>query len=119
MLRHLSMIFLHNFITSNMKVGFGIVVFTIAVASAREFELESFTPSSNSDFNLIDYGTVRVTKIQRNQFSISGDFILKRNLGNDQTVTIYLPDLPVLDLKLFSNLCSWCLKFSHHLEPYL
>lgn len=78
-----------------MKVGFGIVVLAIAVASAREFELESFTPSPNTDFNLIDYGTVRVTKIQRNQYSISGDFILKRNLGNDQTVIFYfiLPEL--------------------------
>lgn len=71
-----------------MKVEFGIAVLIVTVASAREFDLESFTPSSNSDFNLIDYGTVRVTKKQRNQFSISGDFILKRNLGNDQTVTI-------------------------------
>lgn len=60
--------------------------FLIVATNAREFELESFKPSPNTDFDLIDYGTIRVAKVKKSQFTILGDFVLKRNVGNDQTV---------------------------------
>lgn len=58
----------------------------IACVASRELNLESFTPSPSSDSGLIDYGTVRVTKVKKNHFAISGDFELKRNIGDEKLV---------------------------------
>jgi hypothetical protein len=65
-----------------------IITFSAFVATVlcREFELESFKPSANSDPNLIDYGTLRVKKLRKNYFALSGSFELKKNLGNEKTV---------------------------------
>lgn len=60
----------------------------VTTISCREFELESFTPSANTDPNLIDYGTVRVKKINRNQFALTGNFELKKNIGNEKQVRL-------------------------------
>lgn len=58
----------------------------VTTISCREFELESFTPSASTDLSLIDYGTVRVKKINRNQFALTGNFELKKNIGNEKLV---------------------------------
>lgn len=68
-----------------LKVTF-LALFLVTVAGL-EIDLESFTPSPNTDFDLINYGTVRVTKVKKNHFTISGDFELKRNIGNEKTVS--------------------------------
>lgn len=62
-----------------------ILIFVASVVS-RELDLESFTPSPNSDFDLINYGTVRVTKVKKSHFTLSGDFELKQNIGNEKYV---------------------------------
>lgn len=72
-----------------MKLTISLLVILIAAVSAREIELGTFTPSSNSDLDLIDYGTVRVTKVKKNHYTISGDFFLKQNLANDKTVKAF------------------------------
>lgn len=69
-----------------MKLKVIFLTFLIALVAGIEVDLESFTPSPDSDFDLVDYGTVRVTKIKKSHFSISGDFELKRNIGNEKTV---------------------------------
>lgn len=72
-----------------MELKFVIFVLLIVEASAREVELESFTPSRNSDWDLIDYGTMRVTKVKKNNFVIAGDFEVKKNVGNEVTVSFF------------------------------
>jgi hypothetical protein len=72
-----------------MKLKVILLGFLTALVAGIEIDLESFTPSPNSDFDLIDYGTVRVTKVKKSHFSISGDFELKRNIGNEKTVRDY------------------------------
>lgn len=53
----------------------------------KEIEIEEFQPDpkvKSDDF--IDYGTMRVKKIKKNQFSISGEFEIKENFGDERTV---------------------------------
>lgn len=58
----------------------------IGLTAGREVDLVSFTPSRNSDYGLIDYGTLRVSKPRKNSFALTGDLELKRNIGNEYMV---------------------------------
>lgn len=58
----------------------------IRLVASRDIELESFKPSSSSDQDLIDYSTLRISKVSKNHFAISGDFSLKKNVANEKTV---------------------------------
>lgn len=62
-------------------------VFIVVVASAREFELESFTPAKSNEW--LDYGTVRIAKHKRNSLTVAGSFEVKKNLGKEKIVIIF------------------------------
>lgn len=70
-----------------MKLQILLFGFFVFFVNGRDIDLESFTPSPNSDSNLINYGTVRVSKVKKNHYTIAGDFELKRNIGNEKTVS--------------------------------
>lgn len=70
----------------NMVLKFLLLGIFVIGVSAREIELESFKPSKDANQDLIDYGTVRITKVKKNYYTISGDFTLKRNIANEQKV---------------------------------
>jgi hypothetical protein len=56
---------------------------------AREIEIENFQPDvriKSDDF--VDYGTLRVTKVKKNHFSLSGEFEIKMNCGNEKMVCL-------------------------------
>lgn len=63
------------------------VVLVFTVVSARDFELESFTPAKANDW--LDYGTVRVAKYKRNTLTVAGSFELKKNIGPEKTVSSF------------------------------
>jgi hypothetical protein len=66
-----------------------IVIFFITETFSREIEIESFTPDPKLNSSLyIDYGSLRVTKLKKNEFAVSGDFELKINAGNEKRVRI-------------------------------
>jgi len=66
-------------------VGIGLL-FVLDGVAGRVFELEAFKPTPTEN-DLIDYGTLRITKMKRNQFSFSGDYVVTRNLGNEKLVS--------------------------------
>lgn len=69
-----------------MDIKLVVLFVVISFAASRDIELESFKPSSRSDQDLIDYGTLRITKVSKNNFTISGDFSLKKNVANEKRV---------------------------------
>lgn len=66
---------------------FTVLILFIIVASAREFELESFTPAKSNEW--LDYGTVRIAKYKRNMITVAGTFEVKKNLGAEINVKIF------------------------------
>lgn len=48
-----------------------------------QLDIDSFVPDPGSDANVVDFGTIRLTKKARNHFVISGTFEIFRNIGND------------------------------------
>lgn len=73
-----------------MEIFVFILVILVDGAFSREIELESFTPDPKINSSIyIDYGSLRVTKIRRNEFAVSGDFELKVNAGNEKKVSYY------------------------------
>lgn len=66
----------------NLKLIF--LVKTFVVVSAMEISIDSFKPTPSG--NMIDFGTLRLAKIKKNHFSISGAFVIKADLGNEKTV---------------------------------
>lgn len=96
-----------------MKNYFIVLGFLLAGISAREIELESFKPSPATDKSIFDFGTLRLAKIKRNEFVISGTFHVRANIGNEATVRILkIGDIASQNLFLF----SLRLKFFQHLE---
>lgn len=60
------------------------LLFWIAIqVVVGEMEFESFEPYVGTDPSFMSYGTLRVTKKSRQTFVISGDFEMKRNIGNE------------------------------------
>lgn len=53
-----------------------------------EVELSNFRPSSKSDPDFVDYGTIRIKKIKKNEYVLDGSFIIKRNIGNDAMASV-------------------------------
>lgn len=74
----------------DLKLGIIILVLLVGTGSAREIELTKFAPSPKSDFEFLDFGTVRITKLSRNHFAISGNYALKRNIGPHHIVSFDL-----------------------------
>lgn len=68
------------------------LILFIFEVSARDVEIETFQadPKVNSS-GYMDFGTLRVTKVKKNEFSISGDFELFANSGNEKKVVEILP----------------------------
>jgi hypothetical protein len=66
-----------------------ICIFFLASVLAREIEIEDFQPVARmpSSGDYLDYGTLRVTKIKRNEFSVSGDFEVKQSCGDEKMVS--------------------------------
>lgn len=83
----------HKFLGANMDMKLVVLFVVISFAAARDIELESFKPSSRSDQDLIDYGTLRITKVSKNNFTISGDFSLKKSIANEKRVEFYYSTL--------------------------
>lgn len=75
----------HFKMTLRQLTALGLLVITFV--SAREFELESFTPAKSNEW--LDYGTVRVAKHKRNTLTVAGNFEVKKNLGAEKKVKIF------------------------------
>ena len=69
---------------------------------AKEIELLNFHPSPKTDKEFLDYGTLRLAKVKRNEFVVTGTFIVKRNSGHEVTVgkEDYLNDIFGVSLPL-------------------
>lgn len=66
-----------------------LLVVVVIVTSAREITFDELKPMPVTDF--VDFGTIRITRIKKNHFSISGTFSITRNAGREKMVkTFYL-----------------------------
>lgn len=67
---------------------FLLILFLAVCASAFDAEIESFQadPRFAETGEVVDYGTLRVTKRAKNSFTVSGYFELKRNFGPEVSV---------------------------------
>lgn len=66
-----------------------ILIFLIFVlcVSAFDVEIESFQADSKyANTGTVNYGTLRVTKRSKNYYTVSGDFEMQRNIGEDISV---------------------------------
>lgn len=65
----------------------------LALAHAQEksynVELNSFEMNTNidDDSNWIDWGDLRMKKVSKNKFVVTGSYEFKRNMGDEQKVS--------------------------------
>jgi len=59
----------------------------VLFTSGLEAEIDSFGSTKETDPNVMDFGTLRATRRNRNTYVIAGEMELKINLGNELTVT--------------------------------
>lgn len=72
----------------NLKVHLSILFSIIIAVSSREIEIENFRPDPKvKSTGFFDFGTLRLKKEARNHYSISGDFELLENSGNEKEVS--------------------------------
>ncbi|XP_070503078.1 uncharacterized protein [Chironomus tepperi] len=77
----------------DLKVHLTLTFTLIAVVSSREVEIENFTPDPKVNATeFFDYGTLRLKKERRNHYSISGDFELFENSGNEKELLLEVRD---------------------------
>ncbi|EDW00399.1 uncharacterized protein LOC6565032 [Drosophila grimshawi] len=71
---------------------FGLMLLVYASAEDRSYsvELNSFDRNTNfeNDDKWMDWHTLRMKKVGRNQYTLDGDFELKRNMGNEQKISL-------------------------------
>lgn len=70
-----------------MKAALFLILFLFSVEAAREIIFESFHPMPETDKDVFEFGTLRVKKVDKHFFSLAGNFLLKRNLGNEASVS--------------------------------
>lgn len=72
-----------------MDVKFSLLIFCLIItAYAREIEVENFQPDPKiKSTGYFDFGTLRMKKITKNKFSISGEFALLENSGDEKEVS--------------------------------
>ncbi|KAH8387268.1 hypothetical protein KR093_006021 [Drosophila rubida] len=75
-------------------LGLGLLLILVSAVWGEEkaynVELNSFdkNPKINDDEKWIDWGDLRMKKVARNQFTLTGSFEVKRNLGDEQKVSM-------------------------------
>ncbi|KXJ77183.1 hypothetical protein RP20_CCG008150 [Aedes albopictus] len=60
----------------------------VKVSLTFDVVVESLAPDSRTDPATMDWGTVRVTRVARNTFTISGTFSTRRALGNETRMSL-------------------------------
>uniref|UniRef100_A0A1A9ZER9 Uncharacterized protein n=1 Tax=Glossina pallidipes TaxID=7398 RepID=A0A1A9ZER9_GLOPL len=53
-------------------------------------ELDSFEVNKNYDTTWIDWNTIRMKKVGRNDYVFTGDVSVNRNLGNEQKISLMI-----------------------------
>ncbi|KAG5673764.1 hypothetical protein PVAND_003784 [Polypedilum vanderplanki] len=72
----------------NFSMGM-FLIFACANVIAREIKIEDLASDPKlKDNDYIDFGTLRVTKVKKNYYSISGNFEIKQNLGNEKKILL-------------------------------
>lgn len=72
---------------------FGAWLMLLALAHAQEksynVDLNSFEMNTNidDDSNWIDWGDLRMKKVSKNKFVVTGSYEFKRNMGDEQKVS--------------------------------
>ncbi|KAH8407374.1 hypothetical protein KR215_005018 [Drosophila sulfurigaster] len=74
-------------------LGLILLVCTVAVAAeekAYNVELNSFekNPKINDDEKWVDWGDLRMKKVSKNKFTLTGTFEFKRNMGDEQKLSM-------------------------------
>ncbi|XP_030563212.1 uncharacterized protein LOC115764386 [Drosophila novamexicana] len=67
-----------------------LLVYARAEDRSYSVELNSFKNMSKSevDVELFDWGTLRTNHVARNKYTLDGDIEFKRNMGNEQAVSL-------------------------------
>lgn len=72
-------------------LGAWVVLLAFARANEKSYnvELNSFEMNTDieDDSNWIDWGDLRMKKVSKNKFVVTGSFEFKRNMGNEQKVS--------------------------------
>lgn len=72
-------------------LGAWLVLLAFARANEKSYnvELNSFEMNTDieDDSNWIDWGDLRMKKVSKNKFVVTGSFEFKRNMGNEQKVS--------------------------------
>lgn len=72
-------------------LGAWLVLLAFARANEKTYnvELNSFEMNTDieDDSNWIDWGDLRMKKVSKNKFVVTGSFEFKRNMGNEQKVS--------------------------------
>lgn len=65
-----------------------LILFTLIIAVlSREVEIENFMPDPKvKSTGFFDFGTLRLKRESRNHYSVSGEFELLENCGNEKDV---------------------------------
>uniref|UniRef100_A0A1B0ATE2 MD-2-related lipid-recognition domain-containing protein n=1 Tax=Glossina palpalis gambiensis TaxID=67801 RepID=A0A1B0ATE2_9MUSC len=77
----------------NEKYFFWWLLFAITEVrgeAAFSIELNSFEVNKNYDTTWIDWNTMRMKKVARNDYVFTGDFAINRNLGNEQKISLMI-----------------------------
>jgi len=74
---------------SLLGVGLMLLFYVEAEEKAYNVELNSFekNPKIEDDGNWIDWGDLRMKKVAKNKFTLTGIFEFKRNMGDEQKVS--------------------------------
>ncbi|XP_055550653.1 uncharacterized protein LOC129733106 isoform X2 [Wyeomyia smithii] len=67
----------------SIRVELLVLVFWLTQTQSYEVTLDSFTPYSESDSSMVDYGTLRILKKSRTSLEISGNYTILRNVGRE------------------------------------
>lgn len=74
-------------------VGLMLLVYVAAEEKSYSLELNSFDKNTKieNDDSWVDWGTLRMKKVSRNQYTLDGEFEFKRNIGDEQKVSPTCP----------------------------
>ncbi|XP_064555917.1 uncharacterized protein CheA7a [Drosophila montana] len=73
-----------------LVVGLMLLVYARAEDKSYSVELNSFEKNNNfeNDNKWVDWGTLRMKKVGRNKYTLHGDFEFKRNMGDEQKLSL-------------------------------
>ncbi|XP_017869910.1 PREDICTED: uncharacterized protein LOC108618422 [Drosophila arizonae] len=71
-------------------VGLMLLVYAAAEEKSYSLELNSFDKNTKieNDDSWVDWGTLRMKKVSRNQYTLDGEFEFKRNIGDEQKLSL-------------------------------